>query len=240
MKKLGLIACLVFGLSGRLFSDVITPSAWVDINDGQWQPLPLVQMGPNTWGVQPDSILGNSAASIQIQELMLDGDPSISYGITVTNITGPTSYTFTFQTPVSLAAGPTLMSSSLGVTLTDGGTPEDGVQLTPFSGSSSYIQQSFVNGVDAGGDLGGLPLSSPAGFPDTNTFSYSTGPQAGPSGGASTIGITTSFTLQGPGDVATVSGRFNIIPAPEPTTWGLIIAGVACVFILQRRRNNSI
>ena len=234
MKKLGIIVCFIFGINGCLFSDVVTqPDVNIAIN-GQWWTVPLVQTSATTWGTDNSSTYENGDASIQIQQLTLDVDPSITYGITVTNSMGaPASFAFSFMLPITLPAGPTTVSSSLGVSLTDGSTPEDGVLLTSFLSPS--IQQSFVNGIDAGVDLGSLPLAFSAGPPDTHVVSYFTGPTSGPAGPASTIKIMTSFTLSDSGDVASVSGRFNLIPAPEPSTYMLVLIGAIFLVLWQRR-----
>jgi len=159
--------------------------------------------------------------TILAADTFINTDPTVSYGVGVTNTSSSfTPYTFTFTTPVAIAAGAFNYSASVAGSITDGGN--DGATiLTPAGGGA--IQTAFIASSTQSSTVVGL-LNSTITAPDS-AFSDPI-PTASASGtgnvafNATEIGITTAFQLSA-GDSATFSGRLDVEAAPEPNSFAL-------------------
>jgi hypothetical protein len=241
MKQLGMIIGLLAGMSGAAIAQS-GPS--LEIWSGsQSTSVALPSQGNGTWGFtqSPSDPLTFSlnGSSISLSWVTLESDPTVSYGLGVTNNSSSTMpYTFTFVTPTVLAPGQYAVSASVSGSLTDGGS--DGVTVSPPA--SGAIQQSFI-GTAAGNDAGVDLLTSTITAPDeassdpipkaTASSTYTLGSTA------SQISVTTAFNLSA-GDSATFSGRFDVNAVPEPSSIGLgLICTVIFGFLAIRRRRNA-
>jgi hypothetical protein len=179
-----------------------------------------------------------------------DPDPAITYGLAVTDLGAPSSFSLTFTSPIVPTGPPTFshayVSGGLnnvaggGVTLTPGLPDSDGdgigeVQVASLSSGGPLVNM----GVDVG------PLSTNSGpvgahyaYPPAPASVYSAGPIAGPAGGPWTsISVTAAFGLSGGGDIAALSGLASVA-VPEPSTWLLVsAAGIFAWFRIRRPRH---
>lgn len=171
---------------------------------------------------------------------VLDPDPSIAYGITVTDFGAPSTFTFTFTTPIVPTAGVVTGSVSGGLTDVTG----NGVSITPSVAlgdpDGDTIAELQVNEVGVGGppvftnmgvDVGGAMSFGP-GVPGANHVygPFTTGPIAGPAGVWTSLQSRVEFTLSGGGDIASLTGFASIVP--EPSTMAL--SAIAAMTILGR------
>jgi hypothetical protein len=164
----------------------------------------------------------------------LNPDPSIAYGIAVTDFGAPSVFGFFFGVPIVPTGSPNLVSGSLVGGLTD--LTGDGVSLTP---TGLLVQTSDLSaplttmGVDVGAPFV-VGAGSPGAFYAYGPFSA--GPTPGPGPGPWTfLSVSTGFGLSGGGDVAALTGFAEIVPVPE-VSGGAITGGVALLAGLALRR----
>lgn len=165
-----------------------------------------------------------------------DPDPFNSFGLSVSDFAGPSSFVFTFIIPVipcppgSILKAVTTLSGSF----TDGATG-DGGSITPFL--QPAVLASFTGAPLTGlSDIGGF-----AAFPGGGSSIY--GPFSDTvfvgDPGFTFLGLTAAFTGTGDGDIYTLSGSVvtTCLAIPEPAS--LVMAGVGLVAglgVLRRRR----
>lgn len=175
---------------------------------------------------------------------ILDPDPSISYGIAVTDFGAPTAFAFSFFTPIVSVGAPNIVRASIVGGLTD--FSGNGVSISPTIGDSdgdgiAEIQLAAVlspttgMGVDVGAAFAAGAGSAGA-FHSYGPFAA--GPMPGPGPGPWTgLSVTTAFLLSGDGDTAALTGFASIDPQPipEPTSFLLIGSGLLGLRKLRRR-----
>lgn len=163
-------------------------------------------------------------------------DPYIAYGFQVRN-TGSATQTYSYtqgQTMTPAVAPEYTIYADVSGSLVNTLTPTATAQIAPLSGAK--VQQvrlgnSGVATVNAGVDLGEALSITTAGSTTYGTF-------AGTASGVGSFDywtIGTTFTLTG-GDIVTLSGYSEITAVPEPGTLGMLMAGVALVGFVARRR----
>lgn len=160
-------------------------------------------------------------------ESKFDTDPFVTNNLSVTNPSGSTqSYIFTVTSPVAPPLGSTTMDGSIGITVTSTPTP---VTLSSTSPNAIYIARLDGASVQT---LFNHPSSVSCGTPFCSTTSNAGfGPTAGP-GVTTNMGIDIRFSLS-PGDSATITSVFNIVP--EPTTVSLVALGLLALVAQHRR-----
>lgn len=178
---------------------------------------------------------------------VIDPDPSISYGLAVSDFGAPSSFGFSISSPIVSTPGPTEVIASISGGLND--VTGNGISLAPTLS-------------DADGDsIGELQVAS-AGLPLQNmgvdvgsSVSYGAGPagalyvygpysepiQPGPSlGPYTTLQLDVGFTLSGGGDIASLTGHAEIAEdggiVPEPNTLTLGACGLALLGWMRVRR----
>ena len=160
-------------------------------------------------------------------------DPFISYSAAVIDTGVPSTFNFTFNSPMNpLVAGPNLVRSSMSLSATDGGN--DGVNVTALAPpvsipvDSDGITEMQVTTVSDGSvqnniglDLGGPGQTFPASSQSVVWGPFNEGPVTGPVSGTgwNNLQLDINFQGSGGGDVYTLSGRSDVI---VPTKIGVV------------------
>ena len=196
----------------------------------------LGELGPNSdepmWILKVEGPEGFEAMVSGI----MDPDPSIAYGISVTDFGAPSVFGFIFSTPIVPTGSPNVVTASVVGGLTD--FTGNGVTMTPtgpFLQVADVLAPATNMGVDVG--LGFIAAAGPPGS-FYGYGPYGSGPLAGPGPGPwTTLRTTTSFSLSGGGDIFSLTGFASINEIPEPSTIALTLLGGLGVYGLFRRRN---
>ena len=181
----------------------------------------------------------------------INQDPLISYGIAVTDFGAPSTFGFSFSTPITPMAGGSQVAASISGSVTEGsggtvtitpatpapGIPQDGPDLGPLPDEMQVFTLSADSGasyVSAGIDIGPA-YTSPQLFQGASASipAVNVGYVAGPGGGPwNAMRLDLNFTLSGGGDVATINGAGIIIP--DPATWVILAIGMIAVTGVRR------
>lgn len=203
---------------------------------------------------------GSSVVSIDLLLTAIPSnvDPIISYGLQVVNNGANVA---TFQrintSPIlPTLSGPTQVRAGLSGSVSDIGG--GGVTITPNQQAAVgqdpdgiaemqvfRLRQTVGSGAwtNAGVDVGAAQTFSGGGAPFTYTYGPTNLPyQAGPTAATSwaQMQTVTRFSLTGGGDRATLVGFAEILPVPEPGEYALMLAGLAVVAGVARRRRISL
>jgi len=180
-----------------------------------------------------------------------DPDPAISYGLGITDFGAPSSFSFTFTSPIVATGPPTASSAYVSGGLNDVGG--GGVTITPLlpdsdgDGAAEVQVASVSSGgpfTNMGVDVGPLqanagPIGAHYPYPPPPASLYAAGPIGGPAGGPWTmLSVTAAFSLTGGGDSAALTGLASVV-VPEPSTWLLLVFGGGgfAWFGIRRRKN---
>lgn len=195
--------------------------------------IPLEGCQPTGQGAQQvcaGSAVGDSF-SIPNFTFAFDPDPSVVLFFAIQN-TLATEQTFTLSAAVPVVpVGPGLViNGSIGGSLTDAN--QDGATLADATGAPLYAAI-----------IDGAPVRSLLDAPQSFSTATSTtigpaefGPEVFAGAAASFIALQIQFTLS-PGDVASFTSVFNVVPVPEPGTMVLLASGIAGIAAWGRRRS---
>lgn len=160
-------------------------------------------------------------------------DPFIDGVFAVTNNTGSTqTYTIVFTLPVTPAITPSSLSGASVI----GNLTVDGDGGTLGNAGADPMFTAILDGVTYDTLLdfdSSVTLAFGSGSTGAAAFGLPGLTQPGPAVNSS-IGIQIRFTLT-PGDSASFTSRFEVIPVPEPVTAFLLGAGLLSLGVLARR-----
>lgn len=175
-------------------------------------------------------------------EGMMDPDPSIGYGIAVSDFGAPSTFGFSFFTPIVPTGPATTVDASVAGALTD--LTGDGVSITP-TGATLQTSSVFAPMTSMGVDVGAA-AAFPAGAPGAlHTYGpFVDGPKSGPvaAGAWTGLGVSTSFSLSGGGDIAALTGFAQVLTAPAVPDAGASAALLGLTFLglgAARRRSTA-
>jgi hypothetical protein len=159
----------------------------------------------------------------------VDSDPFVSYGFTILDL-GFTPLVVSAGYPVSLTGGPfDSAHSSLSLSVTGG---PFGFTVTP-TGPGGLVQTAVVGAPDVTMAVGG-PCSGAA-FRTVSCYAAQTATSL-PALPFSTLDVNVNFDLTGFGSQATVNGRVDLFPVPEPAFLGVEELGALGALLMFLRR----
>jgi hypothetical protein len=162
-----------------------------------------------------------------------DTDPFVTQNFTVTNPTGVTqTYVFTVTSPIVPQLPTTLMSGSVGLTITN---TADASATLDDNGNAVYTALIDGGSVQTLFDPAYSLSCTPAFCSNSQSTDFGIPVPIGGPGATTSIGIRIQFDLS-PGDSAGVTSVFNIVAIPEPVTGALLGAGVLALALAGRRR----
>ena len=170
---------------------------------------------------------GVEIATLNTAEVTTIADPVVSVAFNVFATQQQTSFQIssTVLSFPAISASNAVAQASAAVTLNDFGG--GGAQFTP--GPNGAYQAYFNNGNDLFASLFGSPLS--VGNNEITNFSSDTGAFASPGFGVTSMSALWDFTLS-PGDLATGTSVFEVIPAPASA----VLLGIGGLAATRRRR----
>jgi hypothetical protein len=243
------VAGMSFGLPGSSFAEVGTaPSCgpantlctWAITVDGK-----PVEGATGTFGVSESGQIAfegqeftlDDGSTAQIDSLSGNIDPVLGFSTSASTTALGKTFAFAFSIPIALQ-GLINANAEVGYTLTS--TTTAGAQIAPLVGGKVVIAQEVDTSV------GGLaPLNK--GVDVGNTFFFVGGPDQQtsdqPPASSSFVGnlaydlmaVTVAFSLS-PNSNVGVSGFVQQTPVPEPSTYGMLAAGLLLVGWVMRRR----
>ena len=241
--KLPAVAFLLMLAASPAFgAAVLVPSGTLTV-DGNPVSIPIGfnpesgLWGIGTWDSELGDFTGFSVSSAEFSadiSGVMDPDPMISYGISVSDFGAPSVFGFFFSTPIVPVVGANTVDASVAGALND--FTGNGVSITP---TGPLLQLSTVGlpttsmGVDVG------PAAAFGAGPAGAFYTYgafASGVIPGPVGAWTVLSTSIGFTLSGGGDIVVLTGFAEILPVPEPSSMALLGMGVAAFALMARRR----
>lgn len=214
--------------AGALCAVPSLANTWVTLQTASQEiSVPLYKLGSTSVGTKGAVTFHLSDADITIEFVVMDRDPYISYGFSVTDFGEPSAFVFEFFTPIELSPGENVVNSSLVGGLND--VTGDGVSIG--LNGQAFVQESLVGGSPStpmGVDIG-TAASYGAGIPGAH-YAYGpfeVPPQPGPIGDWDELEVRVAFALSGNGDIFVATGYAGIFaPVPEPAGLPVLATGL--------------
>jgi len=245
-------AGLSFGLPAASFANVNNlPSCGEDNAACSWSITADGQaVGEGTYSVDPEtgriSFTGQTfelpdGSSVGINSLTGNVDPVLGFSTSATTAAAGKTFALAFSVPIALS-GPINAFSTITTGLTAKTT--GGAEIKPF------LQTRILDAADVDTSIGGLPdLDKDVDAGTTLTILPFVGPpdikSATAIDGATSsfvgalaydiMSVRLSFSLS-PQSEAGISGAVQQIPVPEPSTYGMLAAGLLLLGFVARRR----
>lgn len=200
------------------------------------------ESGKAVWVLDDIFVQGNGGGFQITGGLEMNPDPSIGYGLAVSDFGAPSSFLFVFSVPIVPTGSPNVVNGSVVGGLTD--MTGDGVSITP-TGSSLQINDLLAPLTNMGVDVGVADVHPASGTPGSfYTYgAYAAGPIAGPGPGPWTgLQVTVGFGLSGGGDIAALTGFASIEQSAVPESSTMMAGGALALGIAGwawRRRSQA-
>lgn len=179
----------------------------------------------------------------------LNPDPSIVYGMAITDLGLPSSFSFVLSQGIAPTTAAGIVTASLSGSTTNG-TGFPGPVSVAVNAAPGFIpldgdlvaeiqvytlsQNAGVTFLNAGLDLGPAFASNLLQASDIYG-PFNAGPAAGPAGAGlyNLMRLDLNLGLSGGGDIFTFNGSGTVVP--EPVSAGLLALGLACLIAARRR-----
>jgi hypothetical protein len=252
-----LAAGMSFGLPATSFADVSNlPSCGEDnsacswtINVGDAQGGGLTQVGEGTYSVdetggisfQGQTIDLGDGSSVVINSLSGNIDPVLGFSTSASTGAVGKTFAFAFSVPIALSS-PIDAFSSIGYTLT--AKTVAGAEIKPF------LQTKVLDAADVDTSIGGVDLDKDVDAGDTFSILPFVAPPSAKTAQSPTytasnsfigalaydlMSVRLSFSLSPQSEVG-ISGFVEQVPVPEPSTYGMLAAGLLVLGFVARRR----
>lgn len=263
MRKMWIIVAIaVMLLIGPVVADVPVVTLTVDGQPVNLGNLAVTQQGSGD-NVQLIYELSQPIVTndYEIRNIIVNTkeDPQVSYGLALIDPGTPSTFAFTFNSPINpVIAGPNLVRSSMSLSATDGGS--NGVTVTALAPPAGIpddadgVTEMQVTTVSDGSvsdniglDLGGPGITFPGSTQSGTWGPFNEGFISGPvsATGWNNLQLDINFQGSGGGDIYTLNGRSDIVkpPAiPEFPVMGLpaalIIGLFGAVLFIQKTKEH--
>ncbi|MCC7373266.1 MAG: hypothetical protein IT581_01325 [Verrucomicrobiales bacterium] len=196
------------------------------------------EAGKDIWEIE-DFTLRRDGFFVTISG-QLNPDPSIAYGLAVTDFGAPSDFLFVFGVPIVPTGSPNTVDASVVGGITD--LTGNGASVTPTLGASLQVAEVGIPLTSMGVDVGAAAAFAPGPPGSFHVYGpYASGPIPGPGPGPWTfLQASTGFGLSGGGDVLALTGFAQIVEIPVVPEVGTMTAGAilslgGATWVMRRR-----
>lgn len=165
-------------------------------------------------------------------DALFNPDPSIGAAMALIDLGTPSTFGFTFSTPIVTTVGPQYLKLTLGGSCTDGSPTGGGCSASLAPAGLGFLAAASLNGVPltfGGGAFGTATSGGSASFATTIFTTIQPG-------GSTVLDLHLDFMGSGGEDAYAFTLRADVTPVPEPSTYALLAAGLGVLGFVARRR----